>query len=85
MATVLRSRGNHLWSKHERLHELPHGLTIVGQFSKDLHHHAVTQCGMSIHVPDLCVALTELQGHDLLVDFLRVAETNGEREDTSSK
>lgn len=61
----------HLWSKHKGLHELPHGLTIVGQFSQDLHHHPVAQCGMSIHVPDLCVALAKLQGHDLLVDFLR--------------
>lgn len=64
-------RSTHLWSEHKRLHKFPHGLTIVGQLSKDLHHHSVTQCGVGVHVPDLCVAFTELQGHHLLVDFLR--------------
>ena len=64
-------RSTHLWSKHKSLHKLPHGLTIVGQFSEDLHHNSITQCGVGIHMPDFCVAFTELQGHDLLVDFLR--------------
>lgn len=68
-----RGRSTHLWSKHKRLHELPHGLTIVRQFSEDLYHHSIAQCGMSIHVPDLCVAFTKLQRHDLLVDFLKYA------------
>lgn len=70
-----RWRGTHFWRKHKCLHKLPHGLTIVWKFSQDLHHYSITQCGMGIDMPDLCVALTELQGHDLLVDFLRDAKT----------
>lgn len=70
-------RSTHLRGKNKGLHELPHGLTIVGQLSQDLHHHSVVEGGVSVHVSDFGVAFIELQGHDLLVDFLR--DANGRK------
>ena len=51
----------HLWGEHERLHELPHWLTVVGQLSHHLDDHAVAKRGVSVNLPDLRVALAELQ------------------------
>lgn len=68
-------RTTHLWSEHKSLHELPHRLAVVGELTQHLDHNAVSQSGMGVHVSDLRVAFLELQGQDLLVDFLvRVKE-----------
>lgn len=56
--------------QHESLHELPHGLHVVGQLAHHLHHHTLIQGGMGINVPDLGVTVTETQSHHPLMDLL---------------
>lgn len=65
---VLRT---HLGRQHKGLHELPHGLHVVGQLAHHLHHHALVQGGVGVHVADLGVAVAETQGHHPLMDFLQ--------------
>lgn len=65
---VLRT---HLGRQHEGLHELPHGLHVVGQLAHHLHHHALVQGGVGVYVADLGVAVAETQGHHPLMDFLQ--------------
>lgn len=60
----------YLWRQHKGLHELPHGLHVVGQLSHHLHHNPLIQSGMSIHMPDFSVAVTEAQSHHLFMNFL---------------
>lgn len=63
-----------LRSQDEGLHELPHGLHVVGQLAHHLHHHALVQGGVGVHVPDLGVAVAEAQGHHPLVDLLQTTQ-----------
>lgn len=64
-------KSTHLRRQHEGLHELPHGLHVVGQLAHHLHHHALVQGGVGVHVPDLGVTIAETQSHDPLMDLLR--------------
>lgn len=57
------------------LHELPHGLHVVGQLAHHLHHDALGEGGVGVHVADLGVAVAEVQSHHLLVDFLETGIT----------
>lgn len=61
---------SYLRCQNKCLHELPHGLHVIGQLAQHLHHHSLVQSGMSIHMPDLSVTITEAQSHHLLMDFL---------------
>lgn len=61
-----------LWCQHKGLHELPHGLHVVGQLTHHLHHDALIQGGVGVHVPDLSVAVSETQSHHPLVDLLQM-------------
>lgn len=63
--------GTNLGRQHEGLHELPHGLHVVGQLAHHLHHHALVQGGVGVHVPDLGVTVPEAQSHHSLVDLLQ--------------
>lgn len=60
--------------QHEGLHELPHGLHVVGQLAHHLHHHALVQGGVGVHVPDLGVTVAETQSHHPLMDLLHKDE-----------
>lgn len=64
-------RTTHLRRQHEGLHELPHRLHVVGQLAHHLHHHALVQGRMGIHVPDLGVTIAETQSHHPLMDLLQ--------------
>lgn len=57
--------------QHKGLHELPHGLHVVGQLAHHLHHHALVQGGVGVHVPDLGVTVAETQSHHPLMDLLQ--------------
>lgn len=68
------SRSTNLRSQNEGLHELPHRLHVVGQLAHHLHHHALVQGGVGVHVPDLSVAVAEAQSHHPLVDLLQTQQ-----------
>lgn len=61
---------SYLRCQNKCLHELPHGLHVIGELPQNLHHHSLVQGGMSIDVPDLSVTITEAESHHLLMDFL---------------
>lgn len=60
-----------LGCQHKGLHELPHGLHVVGQLAHHLHHHALVQGGVSVHVPNLGVTIPETQSHHPLMNLLK--------------
>jgi hypothetical protein len=59
-----------LGCQHKRLHEASHGLPIVGQLPSHLNDHSTPNGWLAVHLPDFGMAIPEIQGHDLLVDFL---------------
>lgn len=67
----IRDTSTNLRRQHEGLHELPHGLHVVGQLAHHLHHHALVQGGVGVHVPDLGVTIAEAQSHHPLMDLLQ--------------
>lgn len=66
----------YLWGQHKGLHELPHGLHVVGQLSHHLHYNPLIQSGMRIDMPNFGVAVIEAQSHHLFVDFLCRTKNN---------
>lgn len=56
----LAAQHTHLRSEHEGLHEPAHGLHVIGELPHHLHHHAVVEGGVGVHVTDLCVAILEV-------------------------
>lgn len=67
-------RGTDLRCQYEGLHELPHGLQVVGELPHHLHHHPFVQGGVRIHVPYFGVTVPETQRHHPLVDLLQELE-----------
>ena len=59
-----------LRGEDERLHELSHGLGVVGELAQDLHDNAFVQGSVGVHLPDLGLAVAEVKLHDFLVDCL---------------
>lgn len=69
----------HLGRQHKGLHELPHGLHVVRQLAHHLHHYALVQGGVGVHVADLGVAVAETQGHHPLMDLLQMERERSEK------
>jgi hypothetical protein len=59
-----------LWGQNKGLHEPSHRSVVVGKLAQDLHDDPGGQGGMSVHLTDLGLAVTKVQLHNLLVNFL---------------
>merc|ERR1719320_1232516 len=59
-----------LWGENKGLHEPPHRLPIVRELAAHLNYHPVGQSLVGVHLPDFSMAVTEVQLHYFLMDFL---------------
>lgn len=65
-----------LTGQHECLGEATHWMAIVGQLSRNLHDHTVTERRLSIDIRNLRMAIAEVQLLDLVVDVLLTDDQN---------
>ena len=61
--------------EHERLHEATHGLASVGELARHLHDHRIADRRLAVNLADLGATIAEVEGRNLVVDFLQPEQT----------